>query len=207
MGDIEENLFYPGGGEVEEIIIPFEYKDLKWCDEEHTILKFMLHHPEYGWIPYSTSENDTGIGKKLWYLRDRLEIAEFERPIKSLEDVKQQKLNTLKLKASQFEKTENKEMVVMSSLGFRINADPKAKRNVDTLIELGVCSFRDYDNNMYYNFTIEDLEIIKREISLNAVNLYNQKWKMEGEINSLETIEEVENYQIVFEMLDFSNDN
>lgn len=207
MSDNEENLFYPGGGEVETVEIPFEYKDLKWCDEEHTILKFMLHHPEYGWIPYSTSESDIGIGKKLWDLRDTLEIAEFEQPIKSLEDVKQQKLNTLKLKASQFEQSENKEMVVISSLGFRINADPKSKRNIDTLIELGVTSFRDYDNNMYNDLTIENLETIKREISLNAVSLYNQKWKMEGEINSLETIEEVENYQIVFEMLDFSNDN
>lgn len=205
MSDNEENLINPD--EVETVEIPFEYKDLKWCDEEHTILKFMLLHDEYGWIPYSTSESDIGIGKKLWDLRDTLEIAEFERPIKSLEDVKQQKLNTLKLKASQFEQSENKEMVVISSLGFRINADPKSKRNIDTLIELGVTSFRDYDNNMYNDLTIENLETIKREISLNAVSLYNQKWKMEGEINSLETIEEVENYQIVFEMLDFSDNN
>lgn len=55
--------------------------------------------------------------------------------------------------------------------------------------------------------TTDELKITKREISINAVNLYNQKWKMETEINSLENIEEVENYQIVFEMLDFSNEN
>ena len=196
--DVIENV------EQEDGYIPFEYKDLMWCDEEHTILKFMLHHPEYGWIPYSTSETDTGIGKKLWDLRDALEITEFERPIKSLEDVKKEKLNTLNLKASQFEKTENKEMVVTSSLGFRINADPKAKRNIDTLIELGVTTFRDYDNEIHANVSLEDLTTIKREISLNAVNLYNQKWQMEYQINTLETIEEVEKYQIHFEMLNFS---
>lgn len=213
MSDIEENLWFPGGGEVEtddfneDVIekVPFEYKELKWCDEEHTILKFMMLHEEFGWIPYSTSENDTGIGKRLWNLRDTLEIAEFERPIKSLEDVKQQKLNTLKANVSQFEQTENKEMVVMSSLGFRINADPKAKRNIDTLIELEVTTFRDYDNKIHLDMTTDNLKTIKREISINAVNLYNQKWKMENDINSLESVEEVENYKIVFEMLDFSN--
>lgn len=122
----------------------------------------------------------------------------------SIEETKAQKLNTLNLKASQFEQTENKEMVVTSSLGFRINADPKAKRNIDTLIELEVTTFRDYDNEIHANVSLEDLITIKREISLNAVNLYQQKWQMEYEINSLETIEEVENYQIQFEMLNFS---
>ena len=125
----------------------------------------------------------------------------------SFEEIKAQKLAKLSSLSSEFEKTENKEMVVMSSLGFRINADPKAKRNIDTLIELEVTTFRDYDNEIHLDMTIDDLKIIKREISINAVNLYNQKWKMENEINSLESVEEVENYQIVFEMLNFSNEN
>ena len=123
----------------------------------------------------------------------------------SLEEIKAQKLAKLSSLSSEFEKTENKEMVVQSSLGFRINADPKAKRNIDTLIELEVSTFRDYDNEIHLDMTTDNLKTIKREISMNAVNLYNQKWKMETEINSLESVEEVENYQIVFEMLDFSN--
>lgn len=125
----------------------------------------------------------------------------------SLEEIKAQKLAKLSSLSSEFEKTENKEMVVQSSLGFRVNADPKAKRNIDTLIELEVSTFRDYDNEIHLDMTTDELKIIKREISINAVNLYNQKWKMEVEINSLESVEEVENYQIVFEMLDFSNEN
>ena len=125
----------------------------------------------------------------------------------SLEEIKAQKLVKLSSLSSELEKTENKEMVVQSSLGFRINADPKAKRNIDTLIELEVTTFRDYDNKIHLDMTTDDLKIIKREISINAVNLYNQKWKMENEINSLESVEEVENYQIVFEMLDFRNEN
>ena len=123
----------------------------------------------------------------------------------SLEEAKAQKLTELNTLSSELEKTENKKMVVTSSLGFRINADPKAKRNIDTLIEVGVTTFRDYDNVIHANVSLEDLTTIKREISINAIHLYNQKWQMEYQISTLKTIEEVENYQIQFEMLNFNN--
>lgn len=123
----------------------------------------------------------------------------------SLEEAKTQKLAELNTLSSELEQTENKNMVVMSSLGFRINADPKAKRNIDTLIELGVHTFRDYDNENHLDMTIDNLKTIKREISMNAVNLYNQKWVMEEEIKSLKTVDEVNNYHITFEMLNFNN--
>lgn len=122
----------------------------------------------------------------------------------TLEELREQKLNELSSEASRFEQTENKDMFLTSSLGFRVNADPKAKRNIDTLIELQVQTFRDYDNVIHTNITVQDLETIKGEISLNAVNLYNQKWAMETEINSLETIEDIKNYEIKFEMLNFT---
>ncbi len=121
----------------------------------------------------------------------------------TLEELREKKLNELSSKASRFEQTENKDMYLTSSLGFRVNADPKAKRNIDTLIELQVQTFRDYDNVIHNDITVQDLETIKREISLNAVNLYNQKWVMESEINSLETIEDIKNYEIKFVMLKF----
>lgn len=123
----------------------------------------------------------------------------------SLEEIKAQKLAKLNTLSSELEKTENKDMFLTSSLGFRINADPKAKRNIDTLIELGISTFRDYDNKDHLDMTIDNLKTIKREISMNAVNLYNQKWVMEEEIKSLKTVEEVNNYQIQFEMLNFNN--
>lgn len=135
---------------------------------------------------------------------DGFKIVEKHVKEKTLEELREQKLNELSSQASRFEQTENKDMFLTSSLGFRINADPKAKRNIDTLIELGVTTFRDYDNKIHENMTTDNLKTIKREISINAVNLYNQKWKMENEINSLESVEEVENYQIVFEMLNFN---
>lgn len=123
----------------------------------------------------------------------------------TLEEVKKQKLNELIDKASQYEKTENKDMYIMSSLGFKINADPKALRNIDVLIALQVSSFRSYDNTDH-DVTVNDLQTIKQEISLNALNLYNQKWQMEREINDLTDVDDVNDYVISFYMMDFTNE-
>lgn len=122
----------------------------------------------------------------------------------SIEELRVQKLTELNSLAFELEQTENKNMVITSSLGYRVNADPKAKRNIDTLIELEVPTFRDYDNEIHLDMTIDKLKTIKREISMNAINLYNQKWVMEKEIKSLKTVEEVNNYRITFEMLNFN---
>ena len=138
-------------------------------------------------------------------LEDGTRQFQIKEPTKpSLEEIKAQKLAKLNSLSSELEQTENKNMVVTSSLGFRVNADPKAKRNIDTLIELGISTFRDYDNKDHLDMTIDNLKTIKREISMNAVNLYNQKWVMEEEIKSLKTVEEVNNYHITFEMLNFN---
>lgn len=122
----------------------------------------------------------------------------------NIEELRVQKLTELNSLAFELEQTENKNMVVTSSLGYRVNADPKAKRNIDTLIELEVPTFRDYDNEIHLDMTIDKLKTIKREISMNAINLYNQKWVMEKEIKSLKTVEELNNYHIIFEMLNFN---
>ena len=124
----------------------------------------------------------------------------------TLEELREQKLNDLSSKASRFEQTENKDMFLTSSLGFRVNADPKAKRNIDTLIELQVQTFRDYDNVTHTDITVQDLETIKREISLNAVNLYKQKWAYADQIKACESIEELDRIDLNFTMLDFSNE-
>ncbi len=125
-------------------------------------------------------------------------------PKKSKEQCVAERLRELDRKTSIYENSKCDEMYVTSSLGFRVNADPEAKRNIETLIELQVPTFRDYDNEIHTDISVQDLETIRREISLNAVNLYNQKWTMESEINSLESVEDIENYEIKFEMLDFT---
>lgn len=122
---------------------------------------------------------------------------------KPLEEFKKEKLQELDQKSSAFEQTENKEMYVTSSLGFKVNADPKALRNIDVLISQKVTQFKVYDNTIK-PVTVEDLKIIKSEIEQNALNLYHQKWKFEGIINSAGSIEELNQIDINFKMLDFT---
>ena len=105
----------------------------------------------------------------------------------SLDDFKKLKLSELKTLSSMFERTENPNMFVRSSLGFRVNADPKAIRNIDVLIYLNTKTFRDYDN-IDRTVSETDLQVIKREISLNALNLYQQKWNFESQIKNSENI-------------------
>ena len=55
-----------------------ESRNYKWADVEHTLLDCEIEHPDFGWIPYTTSEDDTGLGKEIWDNRDNLDIAEYE---------------------------------------------------------------------------------------------------------------------------------
>ena len=55
-----------------------ESRNYKWADAEHTLLDCEIEHPDFGWIPYTTSEKDTGTGKEIWDNRDNLDIAEYE---------------------------------------------------------------------------------------------------------------------------------
>lgn len=55
-----------------------ESRNYIWANAEHTLLDCEIEHPDFGWIPYTTSEKDTGAGKEIWDNRDNLEIAEYE---------------------------------------------------------------------------------------------------------------------------------
>lgn len=123
-------------------------------------------------------------------------------PNQNLDELKSKKLSELSAKASSFEQTENKEMYIISSLGYKVNADPKALRNIEVLIELGVTQFRNYDNESV-EVTTDNLKTIKSEIGINAVRLYQQKWAIEDLINKAETKEELDAIEIKFTMTDF----
>src|SRR5574344_457254 len=115
-------------------------------------------------------------------------------------------LNQVSEIASSFEQVENHDMYLASSIGFRVNADQKALRNIDVLINLNVTTYRDYDN-VNHNVTIDDLKIIKSEIEQNAMNLYQQKWAYQDLINNAKTIESLNSIEVNFKMLDLSLSN
>lgn len=123
---------------------------------------------------------------------------------KSLEVAKQQKLAQLKQESEKYSAYECETMFVVSSIGFKINADHKSQDNIRGLIALDTpTAFKDFDNQ-FHQVSVDDLNTLLNECYTNGASLYQQKFNMELEISQLQTVEEVDNYPIVFTMSDFS---
>ena len=125
-------------------------------------------------------------------------------PMKGLTEKKQDKLAELSMIANKFEQNKCDSMFVVSSLGYRVNADRRSLQNVENLIRIGQETiFKDYDNQ-FRSVTIQDLETLALEISINGSNLYNQKFRMQNAVLNASTKEELENFEIEFKMMDFT---
>lgn len=123
---------------------------------------------------------------------------------KSLEVAKQQKLSQLKQESEKYSAYECETMFVISSLGFKINADHKSQDNIRGLIALNApTAFKDFDNQ-FHQVSVDDLNTLLDECYANGASLYQQKFNMELEISQLQKVEEIDNYPIVFTMSDFS---
>lgn len=129
-----------------------------------------------------------------------------ECPMKGLTEKKQDKLRELSRYADRFEQNKCDEMYVVSSLGFRANADRRSLQNVSNLIDIGEATqFKDYDDQ-FHLLGVQDLETLGLEIKKNGANLYSQKFTMQYQIANCQTESEVENFTIQFSMLDFSGE-
>lgn len=124
-----------------------------------------------------------------------------------LEIKRKELLDTLSEESKKLNNRDNPSMYLTSSLGFRVNADPKSIDNVDSLISIGdeITQFMDYDN-VLHELSLDDLKVIKLEIQKNGCNLYKQKWDMKSRINACTTIEELNAIEIKFTMHDFSKE-
>ena len=79
-----------------------------------------------------------------------------------------------------------------SSVGFEIDADETANRNIEGLVLVmqpeETTLFRAYDNT-FHEVTREQLETMRKEIVVNSQYLYQAKWTMEARIKAAETTE------------------
>ena len=89
-----------------------------------------------------------------------------------------------------------------TSLGFQIDANDEANRNVDGLIKLleatdvtQTVMFMDY-NNEVHPVTYENLKTMMVEIIINGNNLYAKKWELRTALLACTTIEEVDAIEI-----------
>lgn len=126
-------------------------------------------------------------------------------PMKTEED----KFNEAKQnKLSELKKTADSALngaYVVSSLGFKADANPAAVRDLEGLVIIGADSimFCDYENN-FHPLNKEQVLTLQREILLNGQNLYAQKWNYRAAVNAAETVDELNAITFKFDMLDFS---
>lgn len=189
----------------EEIVEPLEYKDPKWNNADHTSFDVNIKIGD-SWFPYTCNAEDDGVGSQLWVIRDTLGIEEFVSYVPTLEEVKAQKLSELSSNAGRFENNKCDDMWVISSLGFKANADRRSQQNIEGLIKVlgdNKTMFKDYDDE-FHQLGVAELQTLLIECIQNGLNLYSQKFTMQVAISGMETVEAVNSFEIRFEMADFT---
>lgn len=98
-----------------------------------------------------------------------------------------------------------KDMYLTSSLGFKIDADIKAQTNLKGLIRIGrtVDKFKDYDNQ-YQTVTVEGLNTMLTECSVNGANLYATRFIYCDTLEASTSMDEIMEMVFEFPMLDFT---
>lgn len=98
------------------------------------------------------------------------------------------------------------ETYLTSSLGFRINARSKALEDINSLIVLNdeVTYFNDFDD-VIHELSVEQLEILQKEVIKSGQNIYQQKWAYRKQIENAQSVEDVLNIEFNFAMSDFKD--
>lgn len=85
-----------------------------------------------------------------------------------------------------------------SVLGFEVDANDTANRNVASLIrqlvrgDIETATFRDWNNQYHPGLTLADLNTIQGEIDANGSRLYAVKWAYEQQIAQAQDVEALE---------------
>ena len=101
----------------------------------------------------------------------------------------------------------NTDMVINSSLGFKVNADLRSQNNlrglIDFMTDTETTSYIDYENKAH-DLSKSQLEILLKEVVLNGSNLYKQKWNYSKQIkNATNSDDDTLLQEFKFNMLNF----
>ena len=104
-------------------------------------------------------------------------------------------------------KRKDPSMFFESSLGFNVDGDARSRDNLDGLKAIGIepVTFRDHDN-IDHSLTLANLGLLIKEANMNRTQLYQQKWKLQAQIDGAKSIKELKAIEIVFRMADFAHD-
>lgn len=122
-------------------------------------------------------------------------------PEQSLDELKARKQEELN---AAHEKAES-EAYVVSSLGFTVDADNRANRDIDGILKTigdGTVMFCDYENE-FHELNRAQCETLQVEIIQNAQSLYAQKWAYRTQVEAAESVEELELLEFTFSNLCF----
>lgn len=102
-------------------------------------------------------------------------------------------------------KRKDPSMFFKSSLGFSVDGDARSRDNLDGLKAIGIepVTFRDHDN-IDHSLTLANLELLIKEANMNRTQLYQQKWKLQAQIDGAKSLKALKAIEIVFKMADFS---
>ena len=179
-----------------------EVDNVKWLcgtvKDAHTAESFgwLDNHYDESELTFVPSNKELTSG--VYYLKGH------EKPDDTIEALKAKKLAEISAEAHKYSQYECDDMYLISSVGYKINADHKSQDNIRGLIGLGVtCRFKDYNNKYHPNTTIEQLQTMLTECYANGAMLYQQKFAYEDMVANAKSKEELY-FDVVFDMADFS---
>lgn len=127
-------------------------------------------------------------------------------PTSLLTELKTAKALEIKTASDIYDSYKCDEMFITSSLGYKINADIRSQKNIESLIAItaddATVSYKDYDNNVQ-TLTKADLLTLSSECIQNGLALYQQKWAMQAAVEACTTKEQLDAVIVKFEMMDF----
>ncbi len=176
----------------------------QWVDAEHTLITLEVRfnddsgEPMFDgdWLPFTASPDDVEEhGRLVFEMAARGDfgaVAAYVPP--TLDWQKQEKLAQL----GAWFNAASANAHLTSSLGFEIDADEVANRNIEGLlvaVQAGQVSepvyFMDYTNQVH-PVTLADLETMRLEVIANGQALYQQKWALRNAIEAAQTQEELD---------------
>ena len=149
--------------------------------------------------------------KDISHLQTQLKEIDFKKDVLQddlLKTIKSKRLLELtKLGRAYDNELVNTDMVINSSLGFKVNADLRSQNNlrglIDFMTDTETTSYIDYDNKAH-DLSKSQLEILLKEVVLNGSNLYKQKWNYSKQIkNATNSDDDTLLQEFKFTMLNF----
>ena len=149
--------------------------------------------------------------KDISHLQTQLKEIDFKKdvlPDDLLQTIKSKRLLELtELGRAYDNELVNTDMVINSSLGFKVNADLRSQNNlrglIDFMTDTETTSYIDYENKAH-DLSKSQLEILLKEVVLNGSNLYKQKWNYSKQIkNATNSDDDTLLQKFKFTMLNF----